>query len=165
MKWIGVICLIMTGAGLGLWKSARLAFRTQWLDEAVRLTRRAAEQIRFSAAPTQVWLRTLTKSGEFRRLTFIQKAAACPPAAFHAVWRQETEHLPTELTDRDRELIRQFGDGLGASDVAGQLALCEECGRRLEEQHEEARTQQREKSRLYGSLGLLGGLGAALLVV
>ena len=165
MKWIGVICLILTGAGLGLWKAARLSSRTQLLDEAVRLTRRAAEEIRFSAAPTQVWLRALTQSGEFRRLTFLRAAATCSPFDFHAVWRRETAHLPAELSDRDVQLVRQFGESLGTSDIAGQLALCEECGRRLEEQREEARAQQREKSRLYGSLGLLAGLGAALLVV
>ena len=165
MKWIGMICLILAGAGLGLWKTARLAFRAQWLDEAVRLVRRAGEEIRFSAAPTQEWLRVLTQSGEFRRLTFLGAAATCPPSDFHTVWRRETAHLPAELSERDVELIRQFGENLGTSDVAGQLSLCEEYGARLEEQREEARAQQREKSRLYGTLGLLGGLGAALLVV
>ena len=160
-----MICLILAGAGLGLWKAARLAFRAQWLEEAVRLTRRAAEQIRFSAAPTQEWLRALSQSGEFRRLTFLQAAAICPPSDFHAVWRRETARLPAELTERDAELIRRFGESLGTSDIAGQLTLCEEYGARLEEQRDEARTQQREKSRLYGTLGLLGGLGAALLVI
>ena len=131
----------------------------------MRLTRRAGEEIRFSAAPTQVWLRSLTQSGEFRRLTFLQAAATCPSSEFHAVWRRETAHLPAELTERDRDLICQFGENLGASDVAGQLALCEEYGGRLEEQRVQARAEQSEKSRLYGSLGLLGGLAAALLVV
>lgn len=155
----------MTGTGLGLWKAARLSWRAQWLDEAVRLTHRAGEQIRFSAAPTQVWLRSLVQSGEFRRLTFLTAAATCPPSDFHDVWRRETAHLPAGLSERDAELIRGFGERLGASDVAGQLALCEEYGKRLEEQREEARIRQREKSRLYSTLGLLGGLGAALLAV
>ncbi|MBR3290286.1 MAG: stage III sporulation protein AB, partial [Clostridia bacterium] len=148
-----------------LWKTARLSWRTQWLDEAVRLTRRASEQIRFSAAPTQVWLRSLVQSGEFRRLTFLAAAATCAPSDFHAVWRRETAHLPAGLSARDAELIRGFGERLGASDVAGQLAICEEYGKRLEEQREEARAGQREKSRLYSTLGLMGGLGAALLVL
>ena len=135
------------------------------MDEAVRLTRRAAEQIRFSAAPTQVWLRSLCESGEFAHLGFLRAAATCPPTEFHAVWRRETRRLPGGLTDRDAELIRRFGEGLGASDVEGQLTLCEEYGSRLEEQRAEARRDLREKSRLYGTLGLLGGLGAALLAV
>lgn len=150
---------------MGLWKAARLSWRVQWLDEAVRLTRRAGEQIRFSAAPTQVWLRALCQSGEFCRLTFLEAAAACPPSEFHAVWRRETRRLPAGVTDRDAQLLGQFGECLGTSDVSGQLAACEEYGKRLEEQREEARAQQQEKSRLYGTLGLLGGLGAALLVI
>ena len=131
----------------------------------MRLTRRAGEQIRFSAAPTQMWLKALCQSGEFRRLTFLQAAATCPPSDFHAVWRRETGRLPSGLSERDRQLMCQFGERLGTSDVAGQLRVCEEYGRRLEEQREQARTEQRDKSRLYGTLGLLGGLGAALLVL
>ena len=165
MKWIGVACLILAGAGLGLWKAARLSFRAQWLDEAVRMIRRAGEEIRFSAAPTQVWLGALCQSGEFRRLTFLRAAATCPPSEFHTLWRRETARLPAELTDRDRALFRQFGEALGTTDIAGQLALCEEYGNQFEEQRMEARTAEREKSRLYGTLGLLGGLGSALLAV
>lgn len=131
----------------------------------MRLTRRAGEQIRFSAAPTQTWLRQLSQSGEFRRLTFLAAAATCPPSEVRAVWRRETARLPAELSEQDRQLIRQFGESLGTSDIAGQVAMCEEYGKRLEEQREEARAQQREKSHLYGTLGLLGGLGAALLIV
>ena len=68
------------------------------------------------------------------------------------------------LTGRDRELLENFGSGLGVTDIEGQLAHCGLYEELTKKGLEEAKEEKGKKARLYQMLGFSAGLAAALLL-
>ena len=62
-------------------------------------------------------------------------------------------------------LLRELGASLGKSDAQGQLALIELYRERLAQCEKQASQELLQKGRLYRSLGVLCGLGAAVMVL
>lgn len=60
---------------------------------------------------------------------------------------------------------REFGEGLGVSDVEGQIAHCTLYAEKLEFLLRQARTEQTQKSKLYVTLGISAGAVLGLLVM
>ena len=110
-------------------------------------------------------LAAAASSPEFQSLPFLKAAAADLQidGDFHTAWRQGVKEQgeASGLTAADRELLVHFGDGLGRTDVEGQLTNCRLYAERLEEARRDAAT----KSRLYVTLGVTGGIGLALLLL
>ena len=88
-------------------------------------------------------------------------SGASPPEA----WATAVRACRSSLDADDRALLTEFGAGLGATDLEGQLAHCELYRKRAAERREEARAAQRCKARLYPILGAAAGLGLILLLV
>ena len=63
----------------------------------------------------------------------------------------------------DAALLRDFGQGFGATDLEGQLAHCGLYERLAGERLKEARRERDVKSKLYRTLGVSGGIAAVLL--
>lgn len=86
---------------------------------------------------------------------------------FRAAWNGAVKEKGKEsgLTGQDRELLAGFGEGLGRSDVEGQMANCDLYGGLLADRLEEARREAAAKQRLYLTLGVAGGLALALLLL
>ena len=114
-------------------------------------------------------LAAAASSPEFQSLPFLKAAAADLQidGDFHTAWRQGVKEQgeASGLTAADRELLVHFGDGLGRTDVEGQLTNCRLYAEQLGERLEEARRDAATKSRLYVTLGVTGGIGLALLLL
>lgn len=67
------------------------------------------------------------------------------------------------LNDADRRLLTGFGEGLGTTDVAGQVEHCRRFEQQMAQQAADARQQAAQKGRLYTLLGAAGGLVVLLL--
>lgn len=68
------------------------------------------------------------------------------------------------LTDRDCELLLHFGEGLGKSDVEGQLAHCAAFEELFADRLQSTRQELSVKGKLYSTLGMIGGAGLALML-
>ena len=114
-------------------------------------------------------LAAAASSPEFQSLPFLKAAAADLQidGDFHTAWRQGVKEQgeASGLTAADRELLVHFGDGLGRTDVEGQLPNCRLYAEQLGERLGEARRDAATKSRLYVTLGVTGGIGLALLLL
>lgn len=152
---------------LGLYAAMGLNRRAAALEEAGRLLAHLATRIRYTAAPIGELLGEAADG--FRRLPFLREAGRqmSGGADFHTAWGQALRQKGPEsgLHAADLELLTRFGEGLGQTDVEGQLAHCELFARLLGEQQAEAKTQAAAKGRLYVTLGVAGGLAAALLLL
>ena len=82
---------------------------------------------------------------------------------FDEAWRQ-TACRAEGFFEKDRELLLRFGEGFGASDAEGQISHCRLTMELLRRRLEEAGEEKKQKGRLYRMLGVLGSLGAALLL-
>lgn len=165
---IGLFLLILTGIGGGAAASAELNRRAAFLDAVCRLVGWLAVRIRYTAAPVRELLAQATENGEFTRLSFLPEAVHrleegdSPEEAWSA---SLTSDGTTGLKESDREVLRDFGRELGRSDVEGQLAHCEAFRAILAEYAGRARAEAASKGKLYLTLGVAGGLCAALLLI
>ena len=84
-----------------------------------------------------------------------------------AAWNQSVkENAPASyLTGEDIEAIKSLGEGLGKSDVEGQLAHTQYCRELLERQLSKAVQQQKKNGGLYQKGGLLIGIFIAILLL
>ena len=64
----------------------------------------------------------------------------------------------------DCALLRGFADGIGRSDVDGELRHCGEYRKAIDDHLQQAREELRVKGRLFMTVGVCGGLLTALLL-
>lgn len=114
-------------------------------------------------------LKTAASSPEFRSLEFLKAAIGRLDVDedCRAAWQYGISHYgkATGLTPVDVELLQHFGDGLGRTDVEGQLENCRICTEQLAQRLESARREAAAKYRLYLTLGVTGGMAMALLLL
>lgn len=134
------------------------------LQSFERLAAYTATHIRYTAAPVAEILTNAAREAEFEPIRpFLHRFS--PQEDWRAGFRDgvERELVGQGLTAADRALIIGWGEGLGSTDVTGQLEHCRQFGERLAAQAAGARQQAAVKGRLYTSLGVAGGLVATLL--
>lgn len=142
----------------------KLGRRAAILQSYERLCTYIAGEIRYTAAPiADILSAAAAETGLEPLKPFLSRFSP------QEDWRVSfQEGIQQDLTGQgleatDLSLIRGFGEGLGATDVAGQLAHCRQFEERLREQAAAARQQMLVKGKLYTSLGVAGGLVVTLL--
>ncbi len=169
LKGIGLLLIVLAGIGLGGYAAAGLNRRASTLEKIQRLLSHIGSQIRYAAAPTGELLASSARMAEFQSLSFLREATAALArgADFHTAWREgvRREGRGCGLAAGDMELLLCFGEGLGRTDIEGQLANCRDFSERFGEKLAEARRDAASKNRLYLTLGITGGLAAALLLL
>ena len=159
LKSAGLVLLAGAFAFAGLRASLRLTGRVRRLERFLRFLQNAQTDILFSSIPV---VRLLERHGG--ELPFLLDCAArCRGGEdFSDAWASAVRGAEG-FSPEDRELLLRFGEGLGASGAQGQQALCRLTMTLTEQRLAEAREEQQKKGRLCRTLGVLGGVGAALL--
>ena len=80
-------------------------------------------------------------------------------AAFHG------SLAPLPLSDEERGVLSDFSETLGKSDRESQLFACDEALCRLNELCKKASEEAKKQSRMWTSLGALGGAFAVILLI
>ena len=169
MKLIGALLILLTGVGIGLTARHTLERRITVLSQFERLLQRLGDTIRFQALPVADALRTLADSAEFASCRWLTETAeqVAADGEFRAAWHATVKRYDREwsLSEGERALFDGFADGLGTSDVDGEVRFCEQYGAQigacLAQRREEANTRRR----LYVALGICGGSAVALLLL
>lgn len=155
MKGLGILLLLLTGTAIGVTGWLRLQRRVKALEEFRVLVRRFSQRIRYAAVPmTELFCEidgeTQPNSGEEPREAFTKRLLSWGESAGLAV--------------DDRALLQGFSDGVGRSDVEGELRFCAQYEQAIEEQLLQAREQLKIKGRLSLTAGICGGITAVLLL-
>ena len=127
----------------------------------MRFLTAAQTEIRYSAADVAEIVQRHGSGLAFLR----QCAQHCREGEdFHTAWREGVRAgtKGTGLTEKDILLLRDFGEGFGASDVEGQLSHCRMYTELLADRLEHARDEKSRKGKLYLILGSFSGVAAAL---
>lgn len=150
----------------GVLLSRRLITKTKFFEQMLSLISNISTQIRYSSDALSVLLsrqeNELTKSLTENCIIHIENGES-----FADGFCNEVDNLPASygLKADDKELLKEFGRGLGVTDVEGQLAHCglykEIFTRRLNEVKED----RDKKVKLYRSLGIFAGISLALLII
>ena len=168
MGWIGGLLLIAAGTGMGWYMAARLRQRVTFLETCGRLLQALWQEMNYTARPmSDLWQR-LAQSEAFAAFSLVQDTAQGLAqtdfaAAFSAaVDKAEGEGL---LTAENRNILLEFADGCGRTDLDGQQAHVEYYRTLLTAGEEEARRTYAEKGRVYRVLGCTAGIAVALLLM
>jgi len=83
---------------------------------------------------------------------------------WRGAWNEAADGFP-ELNDGDVELLTAIGNALGTTDTAGQTAMLELHQNLLMTRLTEAAEASGRKGAMYRSVGVLTGLGLAIIVI
>jgi stage III sporulation protein AB len=158
MRLILAVFCLLAGTVIGLYRSAELKRRELLLAEIVQLLEKMAVQIRYRALPLGELFESLD-GGEFLKTVEANAARLNRRDA----WNSAAASFP-ELTE-ERDILVSIGNSLGNSDTAGQTAMLELNKELLTSRLAEAADAVTRKGAMYRSVGILTGLGIAIIIV
>lgn len=142
----------------------KLSRRAAILQSFERLSAYMATGIRYTASPVAELFTVAGQESEFTLIrSFLNRFSI--ERDWREAYREGLRHdfAGQGLEEADIALLNAWGEGLGSTDVTGQLEHCQRFESRFGEQAKEARQQALTKGKLYTSLGVAGGLVITLL--
>ncbi len=136
------------------------------LEEARTILLTLKQRLAFTLATPKELLSEVADSGRFKDCVFINAASSlCDETDFETGWSRAVNQSEQAFEPEDIELICQFGSIIGKSDLETQQRQLEMLLQQLDEQIKGAKLKSEDKKRLYISLGTLGGLMAAVILI
>lgn len=165
LKLLGIIFIIICGAGIGAKASGDLKKQTELCISVRTFLSELGILMRYKGDTLFMLISELSERQSIQELKFLSCVLdnMSSGMTFPYAWKNALSDdtlLSPELT----ELLLKFGESLGTSDIEGQLMSIERSEEELSGIYENALSIYRRKGRLYRSIGLLGGITAALLL-
>lgn len=166
-KWIGSMLVLFSAGGFGVWSAMQWRERLRLLEKLRQMIYFLKGEITYSHAPLAEALERVGKRdpGPLGRLFTAAAEGICRQEgeSLQEIWGREVEVLTSPqvrlpLTDADLEQLKGLGEHLGYLDVDMQERTLGLYLEQLDLSIEYLRTNQREKCRLYTSLGIMGGM-------
>ena len=145
-KWLGSLLVLFAAGGFGVWSAMQWRERLRLLEKLRQMIYFLKGEITYSHAPLAEGLERVGKRDPGPLGTLFTSAA-------EGICRQEGESLQ-EIWSREVGL----GEHLGYLDVDMQERTLKLYLEQLDLSIDYLRTNQREKCRLYTSLGIMGGM-------
>lgn len=149
-------------------QSIKISNRVYLLEALILLIEQIKTGIRYNSAQISRLVTSLSSREEFRSLTFLSecKANLDNNIAFPKAWKQgvETAFKTGSINEQDKDILLSFGQGLGKTDVEGQISNCDVYIELISNMLLKARQEKESKGKLYTTLGLLSGIGTAILL-
>ncbi len=123
--------------------------------------------IRYTALPVPELLERYCRENGRLELIALCRERLSQGLLFPLAWEQAAicSAKRNSLPERDLQLLRDFGSGLGTSDVEGQVSHCELFKASAAEVRQNAKEERQRKGRLSVLLGVLLGLGIDLVLL
>lgn len=163
MKTVGLLLLVVAGGGVGCLQATALHKRARSLKAAHRLVQWLMQQLRYTAAPIKDLLQEAAGMKEFAPLPFLAEDTWQFPQAWQPAVQAGAKVCA--FAEEDVALLCRFGEGLGKTDLEGQLTHGAQYALLLEEQQHKAATAAREKGRVVCMLWAAGTAVLALLLI
>ena len=171
MKLFGAACILCGAAGCGICFAGRYRQRILELEQLKQMVFLLKGQILYASAPLPEALETVGKrmDGALGTL-FLETAASLesqPGEAFPVIWRKAVSVMKgkTALSKSDRQTLETLGEHLGFLDRETQERTLLLYLEQVDTELEVLREHRQERCRLYTSLGVMGGLFLAVILV
>lgn len=171
LKLIGVLLILLSGAGMGFKKGAELSKELAELQELRRIFLMLRSEIEYTKAPLgeafyQISRRT---SGIYQEwlLSLTEQLKEKNGQSFREVWeimirkKLTTLHLSTI----EQEQLKNMGSNLGFYDREMETGAIDLYLEQLKIQIENMQEEIPEKKRIFRCLGIMGGLFAAVILI
>ena len=163
MKLAGAMLLLFASVFCGISAAAQLSRKAEQIRLLRLLLTDLMNELRYTLPPVSELLRTLAGQAAYRRLSFLQTAAA-DADAFPECWQRALEQ-DSQLSAETAAVLETVGQTLGATALDGQLNSLQLCAERLACLQSDAEQTAKKKGDLYRSLGLFGGLFCVILLL
>lgn len=166
-KWLGSLLVLFAAGGFGVWSAMQWRERLRLLEKLRQMIYFLKGEITYSHAPLAEGLERVGKRepGPLGKLFTLVAESICRQEgeSLREIWRREVETLSSPcvrlpLTSEDLEQLTGLGEHLGYLDVDMQERTLSLYLEQLDLSIAYLRDNQREKCRLYTSLGIVGGM-------
>ena len=166
-KWVGAGLVLFSAGGMGLWYSWQWKKRLRTLLQLRQMVYFLKGEITYSHAPLPEALERVGKraGGGLGRLfvSAAERIGRQEGETFQEIWKDETEKLAGQemgivLSGEDVEHLSGLGEHLGYLDVDMQERTLLLFLEQLDDAILYLKSHQKEKCRLYASLGMMGGM-------
>lgn len=170
-KIIGCILVILSSAGMGLFFSNEMKCRIEDLKELRKLIVLLRGDIRYSSTPLPEAISVIARRHKGCFEAFFSKVSSrlneLSGVTFSDVWKEaaENELTNTSLNKKDKSQLIHFGDNLGYLDKDMQMNTLDLYLAQLEDEIQELTKTVKEKAYLYNSLGIMGGIFIAIVML
>ncbi len=171
IKIIGCILIITSSAGMGLYFSSELKNRIMDLRDLKKLIFLLRGDIRYANTPLPEAVQALSvrHDGKYKKFLSViaEKLNELGGISFCSIWKEAvTKELEnTSLSKKDLAGLGQLGETLGYLDKDMQINTLDLYISQIEEEIEELSHSVKEKSYLYNSLGIMGGIFITLIML
>lgn len=163
-KILGSICVITASSGLGFWMAGQWKEHLSTMEQLRKMIFLLKGEIIYANAPLEEAFARIGRrsSGPLGKLfeavaLRIEHQRGEP---FYTMWKEEIDRLGKSslLSDKDKQELMGFGEHLGYLDREMQERTILLYLEQLDLTIDYLREHQREKSHLYTSFGIMGGL-------
>ncbi|MBE6737202.1 MAG: hypothetical protein E7566_00900 [Ruminococcaceae bacterium] len=157
------IVLVVSSTFLGNWFSLKLLRRCEDLFSIIESIQKIKTYINFGGYEIcRVIALSFVSKEKFKAFTETEENEN-----FLMWWEKCVTYISktTALNKSDLELLNQFGENLGVTDIEGQISNCELYTKLFEERLNEAKLMENKNVRLYRILGFSLGCTVGLIVL
>lgn len=164
LRLFGAALIILSSSGLGFYMAGQWQERLKNVEQLRKMVFLLKGEIVYAHSPlTEGFERTGEKGGGVIGDLFIRVAKRMESQQgepFYGIWQEEIDKLPKAfgLSNEDRQNLKGLGEHLGYLDLDMQERTILLYLEQLDLTIDYLREHKQEKSRLYTSLGVMGGL-------
>ncbi len=165
LKILGLILLFAMCCFIGVALSFKFTQSEQLLKDIILMLDKLKTQIGYSHSTVKDTMKRLSE--DFPKLCFLKDTYSlmCDKYSFKTAWTKAVNSLGISLKKDDVQLVCKLGDVIGAYDAQTQIKEITVIEKFLNASLDVYTQEKREKSRLYQSLGVLGGLMLVMIIV
>ncbi len=166
IKIFGFLILSLCGAYAGLLKSNQLKNRVDFYDKYIMFITHIKVSVSFSADILEEILQKADMPYfDLYCARIFENLNNGDP--FYDSWCGALGTLNKDgfLDIKDLNLIKDFGKGLGTSDISGQISCCELAAAKAEAAYKAYKEEYKNKSKLYKILGAAAGVAVGLMMI
>ncbi len=165
LKLFGLLLVVCCGIWTGVFAAMKLRQSKLAIEQICQMLRELAVQMAFRSLPIYALFEQLSQEKVYQQFSFPRAVLEQLDAGdiLSDAWEKAIQ-ADVVLPEEAKRILIPLGTQLGASDLEGQLETLDQYRQQMEKTAKEAGKRYMQKQRLYCSLGLLGGLMAAILL-
>ena len=147
--------------------ASNLSRRVHRIENSISLLGMLYDRLRFLQPPMTGLVAAVADMEQFSGTEYLQlcRSRMAQETPFPTAWRTALEESGPQLGQEHLEALLPLGEVLGCTDLDSQLTSIRHTVNLLENQLAGAREYREKHSKLYRSLGVLGGMAVAIVLL
>ena len=163
----GILLIVLSCSMIGMLLASNLSARLRRLESCLSLLSEISGRLEYLQPTMYSLITSLAGQERFEQLVFLRQCAQSMQAGrpFSSSWASALDECSHQLGREEAAILASLGDILGRSDLESQLSALALAKQQLEQRVDTAREKVLTQSKLYRSMGVLGGAAAAIILM